>query len=189
MISLILKPKTEFDPQLVELAKTDTDAFAQLYDYFFPKVFAFVVSKVGSTDAAEDIVSEVFIKVVQNLPKYQDRGAPFAAWLFTIARNLIFDYYSKQAKQKEVPLDEGIEVKDEREKSPADLAKQTELKEKVMEVMRQLPERELSIMQLKFFSGLTNREIAATLNLSENNVGIIIYRVLRRLKPDLNNYL
>ena len=47
----------------------------------------------------------------------------------------------------------------------------------------------LSIMQLKFFSGLTNREIAATLNLSENNVGIIIYRVLRRLKPDLNNYL
>ncbi|MCC6643910.1 sigma-70 family RNA polymerase sigma factor [Candidatus Peregrinibacteria bacterium] len=185
-----MKSKTEFDTQLVELAKTDSDAFAQLYDYFFPKVFAFVISKVGSNDAAEDIVSEVFIKVVQHLPKYQDRGAPFAAWLFTIARNMVFDYYSKQSKDKSTVLEEGLEIKDEsKNSSPHEQAKHSELHEKVKQVMQQLPERDLNVMQMKFYSGLTNREIAATLNLTESNVGIIIYRVLKKLKPDLNNYL
>jgi len=178
----------QFSPQLVEEAKTNTEAFANLYDYFFPKVYGFVMSKVGSEEIAEDIVSEVFIKLLENLHKYEERGLPFAAWLFTIARNTIFDHYAKSKKTENVSLDESIEIKDEKkENSPADIAVATELKDKVKAVMNKLPEREVTILQMKFFSGLNNREIAAALDLSESNIGIILYRVLRKIKPDLNN--
>ncbi len=183
-----LEQKKDFDPQIVERAKTDSEAFAQLYDFYFPRVYAFVMSKVGNQSAAEDIVSDVFMKILENLPGYHDRGLPFAAWLFTVTRNVVFDFYAKNHRTENLPLEEGMEIKDEKKDfQPAVQAKESELKEKVREVMHKLPERELSILQMKFFSGLTNREIALTLNLSESNVGIILYRVLRKIKPDLNN--
>jgi RNA polymerase sigma-70 factor (ECF subfamily) len=189
-VTQALEQKKDLDPQIVELAKTDKDAFAALYDFYFPKVYAFVLAKTGSTTSAEDIVSDVFMKLLENLHKYQDRGMPFAAWLFTITRNMLFDYYAKQKHTDNLPLEEGIEVKDEKKDfQPASQAQRSELAEQVKKVMTRLPERELSIVQLKFFSGLNNREIAQVLNLTESNVGIILYRVLRKIKPDLNNLL
>jgi RNA polymerase sigma-70 factor (ECF subfamily) len=183
-----LEHKKDFDPQIVELAKTDKEAFAKLYDFYFPKVYAFVMSKTGSSAAAEDIVSDVFMKILENLPKYRDRGLPFTAWLFTVTRNILFDFYAKQKRGETTALEEGLEIKDEKKDfQPDDQARRGELKDKVKQVMDKLPERELSILQLKFFSGLNNREIALVLNLSESNVGIILYRVLRKIKPDLNN--
>lgn len=188
LVIVALEKQNSLPPNIVEMAKTDSDAFAQLYDFYLPKVYAFVMSKIGVRDVAEDIVSDVFMKVLDNLPKYQDRGLPFSAWLFTVARNVIFDHYAKSKKGDSLPLNEGIEIKDEKDDlHPDKVAKRGELAEKVKEVMAQLPERELSILQMKFFSGLTNREIAFTLNLSESNVGIILYRVLRKIKPDLHN--
>lgn len=183
-----MEQKKDFDPQIVERAKTDGEAFGQLYDFYFPRVFAFVMCKVGERSAAEDIVSDVFMKILDNLPKYQDRGLPFGAWLFTVVRNVIFDHYAKNHGKENLPLEEGVEIKDEKKDfQPAFQAKENELKENVRTVMKKLPERELSILQMKFFSGLTNREIALVLNLTESNVGIILFRVLKKIKPDLNN--
>ncbi len=176
------------EQKLVELAKTDTEAFGELYDLFFPKVYAFVAAKVDSKSDAEDVVSNAFLKVLNALPKYQDTGAPFAAWLFKICRNEIYDYYKKSGKHKHGDLNEALEVKDQDEDlEPEKVVKKGELKSRVKEVMAQLPEREASIMHLKFFSGLNNREIANTLDLSESNVGIILFRTLKKIKPDLIN--
>lgn len=185
---MVAKYNDQIDPQLVEQAKNDANAFGQIYDFYFPKVYAFVIVKVGNVQIAEDIVSDVFMKVLENLSKYTDRGLPFGAWLFAIARNVLFDYYAKSNKSATSSLDETIEIKDDKENSsPAFKAQETELKDKVKAVMSKLSERELSIVQMKFFSGLSNREIALILDLSESNVGIILYRVLRKMKPDLNN--
>jgi len=178
----------QFDPKKNEQAKTDSEAFGQLYDFYFPKVYPFVMAKVGDQMVAEDIVSDIFMKVLENLSKYQNRGLPFGAWLFTVARNVLFDHYAKSNKSASSSLDETIEIKDDKEESsPLHQAKGAELKEKVKAIMNKLPERELNVVQMKFFAGLTNREIAVALDLSEQNVGIILYRVLRRMKPDLNN--
>lgn len=183
-----LTQKSELESQLIESAKTDGDAFAQLYDFYFPRVYAFTMSKVSDRELAEDIVSEIFMKVLDNLPKYQDRGLPFTAWLFTISRHVIFDHYAKRQKQQSVPLEENLDQRDDdAERSPTHTAAHSELSEQVRAVMAKLPERDLTIVQLKFFAGLNNREIAATLNLSESNVGIILFRVLRKMKPDLAN--
>lgn len=178
----------KLDPKIVESAKTDSQAFATLYDFYFPKVYAFVMSRVGSREAAEDIVSDIFLRVLENIRSYEERGHGFTAWLFTVARNVIFDFYGSGRKRELLPLDEGAQIRDEGELAqPGKLAEQSELKEKVKTVMDGLPERELCILQMKFFAGLQNREIALAMNLTESNVGIILYRVLRKIKPDLNN--
>jgi RNA polymerase sigma-70 factor, ECF subfamily len=174
--------------KLVEEAKSDTEAFGRLYDLFFPKVYAFVAAKVASKDDAEDLVSEIFVKLLDNLPKYQFTGAPFAAWLFRICRNELFDYYKKHGRTAVLSLDEAVEVKDHKDDlSPVKQAQHSELKEKVDQVMKTLSEKEKTIVQMKFYSGLNNREIAATLKMTEGNVGIILFRVLRKIKPELIN--
>ena len=71
---LVLKSKEQLDAGIIEKAKTDTEAFGQIYDFYFPRVYAFVVAKIGDHTLAEDLVSDIFVKLLDNLPKYQKRG-------------------------------------------------------------------------------------------------------------------
>lgn len=175
--------------QLVEDAKTDSASFAKLYDYYFPKVFAYVMAKVGDRNDAEDLVSETFMKVLEHLPRYENRGLPFGAWVFTIARNNINNFYGKSSRSKHSELKEGrFIVDEEKQKSPRRKAEEEELATKVKEILKDLPERELNVIQLKFFSQLSNREIMHVTGLSESNVAVILFRTLKKIKPDLKYF-
>jgi RNA polymerase sigma-70 factor (ECF subfamily) len=177
------------EKNLVEEAKTNTESFGKLYDYYFPKVYAFIVSKIQHADDAEDLTSEVFMKILENLPRFEWRGLPFGAWIFKIARNVLNDFYTKNSKHKTTDLDQAYGISESEEKvSPYLKAARKELEAKVNEIFKDLPDRELQVIQLKFFSGLSNREITRMLGLSETNVGIIIYRTLRKIKPDLQYF-
>ena len=176
------------EKQLVENAKMDSASFAKLYDYYFPKVYGFVAAKVGSRMDAEDIAGDVFMKALENLDKFEWRGLPFAAWLFTIARNSVNSFYKKNAKAKTSELDENRLMAKDKESSPHKKATDDELSDNVKKVLGELPERELTVVQLKFFSQMTNREIVDATGLSESNVAVILYRTLRRIKSDLKYF-
>ncbi len=175
--------------KLVAEAQQSPDGFGRLYDYFFPKVYAFVASKVGDRDDAEDLTSEIFMKVLENIHAYEWRGIPFGGWLFKIARNVLNTYYSQHAKTTTKDIDDVYGLAEDEEKtSPHKKAAQNELSEKVKKVMRELPEREVMVVQLKFFSQLNNREIMHVTGLSESNVAIILFRTLRKIKPELSYF-
>ncbi len=175
--------------QLVTEAQQNPEGFGKLYDYYFPKVYAFIASKVNDRDDAEDITSEVFMKTLENIHSYEWRGIPFTGWLFKIARNTLNTYYVQHAKQTTKDIDEVYGLAEDEEKvSPHKNAARNELAEKVKEVMSELPERELTVVQLKFFSQLNNREIMDVTGLSESNVAIILYRTLRKIKPELTYF-
>lgn len=177
------------EQKLVEDAKRSTEAFGKLYDHYFPKVFAFVASKVNNRHDAEDLTSDIFIKVVENIGSFKWQGVPFAAWVFKIARNTLNDYYYKTNRTKISDIDEAFDIKEDEEKtSPHKKAAQEELSATVKKVMTQLPEREVEVLQLKFFSQLSNREIVHVTGLSESNVAVILYRTLRKIKPDLQYF-
>jgi RNA polymerase sigma-70 factor (ECF subfamily) len=78
--------------------------FAELYEQNFERVYAFVVRRVRDRAEAEDVVSEVFYKALKGIDGYEERGVPFVAWLYTIARNVVCDR-ARQAGREE-PLDE-----------------------------------------------------------------------------------
>lgn len=175
--------------QLVEDAKTNSESFGKLYDYYFPKIYGFVASKTNDRESAEDLVSEVFMKALENIGSFEWRGVPFSAWLYKIARNTLNNYYGHHAKTRTTDIDEvyGL-AEDEQKTSPIKKAAQQELSEKVKEIFTELPERELTVLQLKFYSQLSNREIVNVTGLSESNVAVILYRTLRKIKPDLQYF-
>jgi RNA polymerase sigma-70 factor (ECF subfamily) len=175
--------------QLVSQAQQSAEGFGKLYDYYFPKVYAFVASRVHDRDDAEDLTSEVFMKILENIDSYQWRGVPFGGWLFKIARNCLNSYYASHAQSATTDLDEvdGL-AEDEEKVSPHQNAARNELAEKVRNVMKGLPEREMTVVQLKFFSQLNNREIMEVTGLSESNVGIILFRTLKKIKPQLTYF-
>ena len=86
-------PSRDEERDLVERAQRDSRQFGALYDRHFQQIYRFVYSRVREQTAAEDVTSEVFMKALKAMPRYQDTGRPFAAWLYQIAVNAIADRY------------------------------------------------------------------------------------------------
>src|SRR2546426_1773900 len=86
---------------LVEAAQRERARFADLYEKYFELVYAYVTRRVRNRDEAEDLTSEVFHKALASLPRFKWRGAPFAAWLFRIASNMIADRAKRMARERD----------------------------------------------------------------------------------------
>src|SRR5712692_9645071 len=87
---------------LIEAAQRDKTRFADLYELYFDRVYAYVVSRVFDRSDAEDLTSEVFHNALANLGRFEWRGAPFAAWLFRIAANAIADRSERLARERKI---------------------------------------------------------------------------------------
>src|SRR3990172_1049511 len=93
--------------------ETDKEArLAGLYNEYFDKIAHYAYVRIGDKAEAEDIASEVFLKALESLKGYEERGVPMQAWLFKIAHNLVVDHLRKVTKYKTVPI-ETVEIKSE----------------------------------------------------------------------------
>jgi RNA polymerase sigma-70 factor (ECF subfamily) len=88
---------------LVEDARQDPAAFAHLYELYFARIYRYLRMRVAHESDAEDLTQQVFLQALNALPRYQTRGAPFAAWLFTIARRALADH-SQRARRRPPPI-------------------------------------------------------------------------------------
>lgn len=161
-------------PGLVAEAKRgDTDAFGQLYRLHHASVTRMARFHLGSTDA-EDAVAEVFLRAWKALPRYQNTGAPFAAWLHGIARHVVVDEIRRRSRTEphaEVP-DAGVE---HREDERLDLAAAIE----------QLPQEQRQVIELKFLVGLKNPEVAEAMGSTPGAVNARQWRALESLRAAL----
>ena len=82
------------------------DAFGVLYERHAAVIFRYLYAHLGSRQDAEDLTSDVFLRAWQALPTYNERGAPFRAFLFRIAHNALVDHYRQQKRNPSVPLEE-----------------------------------------------------------------------------------
>ena len=99
---------------LIEAAQRDMTRFADLYELYFDRVYAYVIRRVLDRSDAEDLTSEVFHNALANLGRFEWRGAPFASWLFRIAANAIADRSERLARERK------IEPPPERPQDPAE---------------------------------------------------------------------
>src|SRR5438105_7819035 len=95
-----------YEDDLVERAKSNAEAFGELYDHYFGQIYRFVYSRLRDQDAAEDVTSEVFFKALRAIGRYRPSGHPFSAWLYQISVNAINDHY--RSKRPTASLDGAV---------------------------------------------------------------------------------
>ena len=140
---------------------------AGLYEEYYDKIARYAYIHIGNRTEAEDLAGEVFLKALESLESYQERGVPMQAWLFRIAHNLVVDHLRKMTKRKTVPLDT-VEV--EADTDPVAVAETNIEFERVTRAMDQITQEQREVLGLRFLSGLTSKEAANILNKSDGAI-------------------
>ena len=170
---------------LVSRARVEPAAFAAVYDHYFPRVYNYVRYRVGDAATADDLTARVFARVLAKIKRYSPEQAPFAAWLFAIARNAVNDHLRAQKRRRWLSLDV-ISDRFSVEPKPEEILVRKEGHAALLAAVARLSDRQRNLIGLKFGAGLTNRRIAELTGLSESNVGVILYRTMRRLRAELS---
>ena len=169
---------------LVQRARQgEQEAFAQLYENHFDKIFRYVVLKIRNQAEAEDMTQQVFIKAYESIGSYQSQGVPFTAWLFRIAHNQMVDYVRKQSKRQTVPLDESLQIMDD-----CDVEHEVETKiemEKVVLATAKLTKAQREVISLRFAGGLSITEAAKTMRKSEGAIKALQHSAILALRKTL----
>jgi RNA polymerase sigma-70 factor (ECF subfamily) len=170
-----LKTEEADEQLLIEAAQKNPSRFAELYEANFERVYAYVASRVRNRDEAEDVTADVFHKALANLPRFEWRGAPFAAWLYRIASNAIADRASRSAREREIPPPDDPPVHDSE-------LEQVERRARLFRLVRSLPKDQHRVIELRFAQEMTIREIAGAMGRTEGAVKQLQFRALETLR-------
>ena len=158
---------------LVERAKTDADAFGQLYDHYFGQIYRFVYSRLHDQDTAEDVTSEVFFKALRAIGRYKPSGHPFSAWLYQISVNAINDQY--RSRKPASSLDTAVAVPDP-QRPVAERVVDSSEAARVWAAIDDLPPQQRVAMSLKLGEDMKLAQIGAVMGKSEGAVKLLIHR-------------
>ena len=179
------------DQTLIELAKDDPKAFGNLFDRYYPVIFAYVLRRVGKWNDAQDVTSEVFLKALKGLWRFRWQGIAFSAWLYRIATNEVGIYF-RRAGRAALSLNQLIEESGFEPASRDDLIAEKLAAERQLERHRDfliarsniatLPMKYQHVITLRFFARKSVKEIAEILGKKEGTVKSLLSRGLQRLK-------
>ncbi|MEL6150451.1 MAG: sigma-70 family RNA polymerase sigma factor [Chloroflexota bacterium] len=177
------------DIELVQMAKDDKEAFGEIYERYLDKIYRYCYYRVGSAKDAEDLTSRVFYRALAHVDGYEDRGVPFQAWLYRIAHNLVANHHRDRSRRKIIPLDEYIvsNVYTGASTGPETNAQHMEERDRLMSVIRDLPEDRQQLLILKFVDRLSNAEIGEIMGRTEGAVKSLYHRTLLALRETLSD--
>jgi RNA polymerase sigma-70 factor (ECF subfamily) len=168
------------DRQLLKRAREyDAQVLAEIYDQHAEPIYRYVYRYVGDASLAEDLTSEVFLRLVQVIgtpraPRDQLRG-----WLYRVAHNLAMDHFRQRAKGTPLPLDEDLVPGSD---SPSAKVEKDQAQQRVRQAVGQLTPSQQQVLVLRFGEGLKIREIGQLMGKSEGSIKLMQYRALQRLR-------
>jgi len=183
-ISMDLKTEERLIRTVQKGGQRGREAFGKIYTHYKPHLEKFFAAHLGNNPVTEDLVSEVFKKALAGVDSFRWQDISLSAWLYKISRNVLIDYFRKSNQRRNISL-EDIAPPKSRETGPEENYLKTERDNLLHELLDELPERERKIIYLKFFEGQMNKSIARELDLSETNVGTIVYRSIRKLREKI----
>ena len=166
-----------------KIARSTAEAFTEFYNNYLPKVFRYISYRVSDTHQAEDLTSIVFEKALTKFKSYRSDKSAFSTWIFRIARNTLIDNFRVSSRQKTVPLDR-VTNDPKNGSTPEQMLLEKEESRILKRCILKLSPKEQEIISLKFGADMNNRQIAGILGLSDSNVGIILFRAVRKLRND-----
>jgi RNA polymerase sigma-70 factor (ECF subfamily) len=175
------------DDELAERGKTESDAFGVLYDRHVKRIYNYVYYRIGRSQEAEDLTERVFMQALENLPRYEFRGAPFSAWLFRIAHNLVANWHRDSGRHPTTSVDEVSHWADRRADPPGD-ALGTEERQELRDAIGRLPVERQQLLVMKFVEERSNNDIAREMRRTEGAVKALLHRTLVTLRQELTRH-
>jgi RNA polymerase sigma-70 factor (ECF subfamily) len=164
------------------VAEAGSESFVILYDRYFSRVYNYLRYRCSDAAEADDLTAQVFLKALVNLDKYDPEKAPFDTWLFTIARNLLNDNFRKKRHYYVVDIEDVEHILSHSNRPLEEKIEHNEEKYRLLECIKTLTTRHRDLIALKFGANMTNRDIAKITGLSEQNVGVILHRGIKKLR-------
>jgi len=155
------------------------DALEELYLLHFDRIYSYLHMSVGNRHDAEDLTTQVFVKMLESIGKFRWRSAPFSAWLFRIAHNLAMDHF--RANKRWQPEEE-VPEPDPGEGSAAEAeAFESIGRQNMLELIQGLSHEQQQVLTLKFVFNFSNAEAATILEKTEGAIKSLQHRALASL--------
>jgi RNA polymerase sigma-70 factor (ECF subfamily) len=174
----------ENDATLIAQAKEDPEAFGALYERYVDNIYNYICYRTGNNQDAEDLTARTFYRALNHFPAYEDRGAPFSAWLYRIAHNLVANWHRDHSRRKMVPL-EDLVLRAPREIGPVAKTEKLDQEDMLLAAVRRLAPDRQQLVILKHVEGLTNAEIGMLMGRTEGAIKSLYHRTLVTLRDEL----
>jgi RNA polymerase sigma-70 factor (ECF subfamily) len=162
-------------------AESRPESIDSIYDRTFARVYNAIRYRVPDAATAEELTAEVYERAFRSLERYRPEQGVVDAWLFGIVHHVVGSSLRRRRLIAWVSF-EALWNHSTREPLPEDISIQHSLEEQLLRQLPRLKDRERELLGLKYAGGLSNRQIAALAGLTEQNVGVILYRAVARLR-------
>lgn len=177
------------ESEQIQLAQQDHRHFGVLYERYFDQIFRFIFKRLGGDEVMSgDLTQQTFLKAMANIRRYEDRGLAFSSWLYRIAQNEVNLFFRNEKKTRMVDINEN-QLKIVIEEGEISSSMSMEDQEKLVRYINELDADQLDLIELRFFQGLSFREIADIYSITEANAKMRIYRLLEKINKKWNNEL
>jgi len=161
----------------------DQQAFTQLYEEYFDKIYRYIAFRIGNKTEAEDMTQQVFLSAMKSIASFKWKGIPFSAWLFRTAHNQVVDYLRKQARHITVPLAESLHSADD---NPELVAERNLDIERLLSATRGLTKAQGEVISLRFGGELSIAEVARAMGKSPGAVKALQHSAIVALRRVLS---
>lgn len=163
----------------IKYAQEDPRGFEPLYNKYYEQILRYIYQRIDDKEMAYDIASQVFLKAMNNIHKYEYRGVPFASWLYRIAKSELYQSFRDKKARRTVNVDTTnlSDMIDEMEEDTSD-----DSRKMLIEMIRNLKEEEVQMVELRFFEKRSFKEIGEILDITENNAKVKSHRVIKKMK-------
>jgi RNA polymerase sigma-70 factor (ECF subfamily) len=167
----------EQEKDLVERAKYSSEAFGELYDMYYSRIFGYALRRSADIDSAKDITSEVFLKALQNLMKFRWQGVPFSHWLYRIANREIINHHNSRKREANFEAECKSDMTESR-----DIIKTYDDYLDLHRYLSRLSSKHQEVIALRYFEDLSMTEIAQILQKPEGTVKSTLHRGIDNLR-------
>ena len=181
-------PGERLDAAVAEAVAGSRDALREVVETIRPIVVRYIRARLGTTErvglSADDVAQEVCLAAIQALPRYQDQGRPFLAFVYGIAAHKVADAHRAAARNKSDPTD----VVPERyspDVGPEQMALQADTSQRMSKLLAVLPDKQREILILRIVVGLSAEETADAVGSTPGAVRVAQHRALATLKSEI----
>jgi RNA polymerase sigma-70 factor (ECF subfamily) len=165
-------------------------AYDRLYNLYADRIFRYVYARLGQREAAEDLTADVFVRLIQGLPRFRVNAehpvASFSAWLYRIAGNLLTDHYRRQRYRQHADIDDHAHLAGSGP-SPDQLAAEAEQGQLVDLALTKLEQEQQAVVLYRFAEHYSTQQVADLMGKTTGAVKALQYRALNNLRRLLSS--